>query len=158
MLWGSIGYSLPATLGAAIAARDQGRRTVLFIGDGSLQLTLQEIATIIRLGLKPILVVLSNDGYEIERKIHGETAAYNEIAHIDHQLLLKTFSPPADSKQKQAVHQSIQVKTKAELDKVLNDKDFASASKLTLLEVVMPRGDCPHALTMQAEMSAKINA
>ncbi|TIA81652.1 hypothetical protein E3P98_01887 [Wallemia ichthyophaga] len=157
VLWGSIGYSLPGTLGAAIAARDQGRRTVLFIGDGSLQLTIQELATIIRLGLKPILVVLSNDGYEIERKIHGETAAYNEIAHIDHQMLLKTFSPPAGSKQKQAEHKSIQVKTRAELDEVLNDKNFANTSKLTLLEVVMPRGDCPLALTKQAEMSAKIN-
>ncbi|TIC14825.1 pyruvate decarboxylase [Wallemia mellicola] len=158
VLWGSIGYSLPAALGASIAARDQGRRTILFIGDGSLQLTLQELATMLRLDLKPIIVVLSNDGYEIERKIHGETAKYNDISHIDHQLLLQALSPPEGSKQKRVEHQSLQVKTKAELDRVLNDKDFASASKLTLLEVVMPRNDSPHGLLLQAEMSAKINA
>lgn len=54
VLWGSIGYSVGATQGAALAARDAGtfRRTVLFVGDGSFQLTAQEVSTIIRLGLK----------------------------------------------------------------------------------------------------------
>jgi pyruvate decarboxylase len=54
VLWGSIGYSVGATQGAALAARDAGtsRRTILFVGDGSFQLTVQEISTMIRLGLK----------------------------------------------------------------------------------------------------------
>ena len=36
VLWGSIGYSLGACQGAALAARDDGleRRTILFVGDG----------------------------------------------------------------------------------------------------------------------------
>ena len=57
VLWGSIGYSVGATQGAALAARDAGdeRRTVLFVGDGSFQLTAQELSTMIRLGLKPIM-------------------------------------------------------------------------------------------------------
>ncbi len=57
VLWGSIGYSVGACQGAALAARDSGaeRRTILFVGDGSIQLTFQEISTIIRLGLKPIM-------------------------------------------------------------------------------------------------------
>jgi pyruvate decarboxylase len=37
VLWGSIGFSVGATLGAACAARDlQLGRTILFVGDGSL--------------------------------------------------------------------------------------------------------------------------
>ena len=37
VLWGSIGYSVGAALGAACAARDlQLGRTILFVGDGSL--------------------------------------------------------------------------------------------------------------------------
>ncbi|MCL6409244.1 indolepyruvate decarboxylase, partial [Dickeya dadantii] len=40
-LWGSIGYSLPAAFGAQIAEPE--RRVVLLIGDGSLQLTVQEL-------------------------------------------------------------------------------------------------------------------
>lgn len=40
VLWGSIGWSVGATLGAALAAEEEQdkRRTVLFVGDGSLQL------------------------------------------------------------------------------------------------------------------------
>ncbi|MET7552548.1 thiamine pyrophosphate-dependent enzyme, partial [Streptomyces sp. NPDC005500] len=39
-LWGSIGYTFPAALGSQIA--DKESRHLLFIGDGSLQLTVQE--------------------------------------------------------------------------------------------------------------------
>lgn len=53
VLWGSIGWSVGACQGAALAARDVGkdRRTILFVGDGSIQLTVQEISTMIRHGL-----------------------------------------------------------------------------------------------------------
>lgn len=58
VLWGSIGYSVGACQGAALAAKEQGnRRTVLWVGDGSLQLTLQEISTMIRNKLNPIMSV-----------------------------------------------------------------------------------------------------
>ena len=54
--YGSIGYSVGSCLGAAIAKRDAGEkgRVVLVVGDGSLQLTVQEIGTMIRVGLENI--------------------------------------------------------------------------------------------------------
>ena len=56
VLWGSIGYSVGACQGAALAAQETGnRRTVLFVGDGSFELTAQEVSTMIRRGLKPIM-------------------------------------------------------------------------------------------------------
>jgi pyruvate decarboxylase len=57
VLWGSIGYSVGACQGACLAARDAStdRRTILFVGDGSFQLTAQELSTMIRLGLNPIM-------------------------------------------------------------------------------------------------------
>lgn len=57
VLWGSIGYSVGACQGAALAARDEGtpRRTILFVGDGSIQMTVQELSTMVRNGLKPIM-------------------------------------------------------------------------------------------------------
>lgn len=57
VLWGSIGWSVGACQGAALAAKDagNGRRTVLFVGDGSFQLTAQELSTMIRHDLKPIM-------------------------------------------------------------------------------------------------------
>ena len=60
VLWGSIGYSVGACQGAALGLRDSdsprsARRTVLFVGDGSFQVTGQELSSIIRHGLKPIM-------------------------------------------------------------------------------------------------------
>jgi indolepyruvate decarboxylase len=78
-LWGSIGWATPAAFGAAVAAPD--RRVVLVTGDGSHQLTAQEIGQFGRLGLKPVVFVLNNDGYLIERLLCKDpTIAYNDIA------------------------------------------------------------------------------
>lgn len=57
VLWGSIGWSVGACQGAALGARDAGsdRRVLLLVGDGSFQLTAQEVSTMLRLKLKPIL-------------------------------------------------------------------------------------------------------
>nr|BAU45069.1 pyruvate decarboxylase [Phanerochaete sordida] len=80
ILWGSIGWTVGSTLGAAIAARDIGlNRVILFVGDGSIQLTVQELSTMMRTGVKPIIFLLNNSGYTIERYLHGEKARYNDI-------------------------------------------------------------------------------
>ena len=76
-LWASIGYTLPATLGAGLAHPD--RRAVLLIGDGAAQLTVQELGTFSREGLSPVVVVVNNDGYTVERIIHGRDEPYNDI-------------------------------------------------------------------------------
>jgi indolepyruvate decarboxylase len=78
-LWGSIGWATPAAFGAAVAAPN--RRVVLVTGDGSHQLTAQEIGQFGRLGLKPVVFVLNNDGYLIERLLCKDPSiAYNNIA------------------------------------------------------------------------------
>lgn len=78
-LWASIGWATPAALGAAVAAPD--RRVVLVTGDGSHQVSVQEISQFARLGLKPVIFVLNNDGYLIERLLSKNPASgYNDIA------------------------------------------------------------------------------
>ena len=78
-LWGAIGWATPAALGVALAA--PGRRVLLFTGEGSHQLTAQEISQFGRLGLKPIVFVLNNGGYLIERLLNRDPAiAYNDVA------------------------------------------------------------------------------
>jgi TPP-dependent 2-oxoacid decarboxylase len=79
-LWASIGYTLPALLGTCTAT---GRRGVLLIGDGAAQITVQELGTVIRLGLTAVVVVVDNDGYTVERAIHGPDEAYNDIIRWD---------------------------------------------------------------------------
>jgi indolepyruvate decarboxylase len=78
-LWGAIGWATPAAFGAAVAS--PLKRTVLVTGDGSHQLTAQEISQFPRLGLKPVIFVLNNSGYLIERLLCKQPEiAYNDIA------------------------------------------------------------------------------
>ncbi|MEV6296653.1 thiamine pyrophosphate-dependent enzyme [Streptomyces sp. NPDC051896] len=91
-LWGSIGYTLPALLGAQLA--DRSRRGLLLIGDGSAQMTIQELGTIARQGLTPVIVLVNNDGYTVERAIHGPRAAYNDIAAWNWQAVPAALGVP----------------------------------------------------------------
>lgn len=151
VLWGSIGYSVGALLGASVAARESNnRRVILFVGDGSLQLTVQEISTMIRQGLTPIIFVLNNNGYTIERLIHGADKAYNDINdQWAYQSLLTFFGA-----KQQASHL---VKTQREVEALFSQEDFNAASQIQLVEVVMDRMDAPRALKVQAELTAKTN-
>lgn len=64
----SMGYDLPAAIGAALAAPE--RRVICFAGDGSLQMNVQELQTLRTLGLNVIIVVLDNQGYLSIRQTH----------------------------------------------------------------------------------------
>lgn len=64
----SMGYDLPAAIGAAIGGG--GRRVICFAGDGSLQMNVQELQTLKTLGLRVIVVVLANQGYLSIRQTH----------------------------------------------------------------------------------------
>ncbi|KAI1411554.1 pyruvate decarboxylase [Hypoxylon sp. FL1857] len=156
-LWGSIGWAVGACQGAALAAQDErgldkARRTILFEGDGSLQLTVQEISTMIRHKLNVILFVICNDGYTIERYIHGMNEAYNDIAEWRYKDLPAVFGGTEDTAK------SYVVKTRGELEELLGDKDFSDRKGLRFVELYMPREDAPISLKVTAEASAKRNA
>lgn len=91
-LWGSIGYSIPAAFGAQMA--DPSRRVILSVGDGSAQMTAQELGSFLRHDLHPVIFLVNNDGYVIERVIHGWNAAYNDIAPWNWCDLIKAVSGP----------------------------------------------------------------
>ncbi|KAF4590086.1 Pyruvate decarboxylase 1 [Pleurotus pulmonarius] len=153
ILWGSIGWSVGSTLGAALAARDLGLgRTILFVGDGSLQLTVQELSSMMRRGVKPIVFVLNNEGYTIERFLHGWERQYNDINNWKWTSLLSTLGD-ADG----VLSKSYTVNNKEELTALLGDAEFAKADKMQLVEVMMPKHDAPRALQVQAELSGKTN-
>jgi indolepyruvate decarboxylase len=78
-LWGAIGWATPAAFGAAVAAPE--RRVVLLTGEGAHQVTAQEISQFARLNIRPIVFVLNNNGYLIERLLCKDPAsAYNDVA------------------------------------------------------------------------------
>ena len=122
VLWGSIGYATGACAGAAMAAKELGiKRTILFTGDGSFQLTVQEVSTMVRHGLNPILFVICNDGFTIERLIHGMDASYNDIQPWKFTELLNTFGAEPDRMK------TYQIMTRDELEKLFADETFSSA-------------------------------
>jgi indolepyruvate decarboxylase len=85
-LWGAIGWATPAAFGAALSS--PRRRTVLITGEGAHQLTAQEVGQFHRFGLKPIIFVLNNGGYLIERLLaRNPDAAYNDIAQWRYERL-----------------------------------------------------------------------
>ncbi|ABL03035.1 alpha-keto acid decarboxylase family protein [Mycobacterium ulcerans] len=131
-LWGSIGYTLPAALGAAVAHPD--RRTVLLIGDGAAQLTVQELGIFSREGLSPVIVVVNNDGYTVERAIHGETATYNDIVSWRW-----TDVPGALGVTN---HLAMRAENYGELDDALTAA-AEQQDRMVVVEAVLPRLDVP---------------
>ncbi|EJQ3709916.1 alpha-keto acid decarboxylase family protein [Salmonella enterica] len=134
-LWGSIGYSLPAAFGAQTAC--PARRVILIIGDGAAQLTIQEMGSMLRDGQAPVILLLNNDGYTVERAIHGAAQRYNDIASWNW-----TQIPPALNAAQQAecwrVTQAIQ------LAEVL--ERLARPQRLSFIEVMLPKADLPELL------------
>jgi indolepyruvate decarboxylase len=84
-LWGSIGWATPATLGVTMA-NDEGR-TIVVTGDGSHQLTLNEIAVMGRYGTKPIIFVLNNGIYGVEDVLSERGHEYDNLAPLNYHLL-----------------------------------------------------------------------
>ena len=89
MQYGSIGWSVGATLGAALGRQDK-RRVVACIGDGSFQLTAQELSTMIRYETNPIIFLINNRGYTIEVEIHD--GPYNQIQNWKYTELVSVFN------------------------------------------------------------------
>ncbi|XP_073284128.1 pyruvate decarboxylase 1-like [Primulina huaijiensis] len=75
MQYGSIGWSVGATLGYAQSVPK--KRVIACIGDGSFQVTAQDVSTMIRCGQKTIIFLINNGGYTIEVEIHD--GPYNVI-------------------------------------------------------------------------------
>lgn len=156
VLWGSIGYATGSCQGAALAAKENNiKRTILFTGDGSFQLTAQEVSTMIRNKLNPIIFIICNNGYTIERCIHGWQASYNEIQEWRYRDLPAAFGA------KPGEVLTYRVETKGEVEKLFKDEGFVgkeASGKLRLVELVMEWDDAPVALKATAEAAAKRNA
>jgi acetolactate synthase-1/2/3 large subunit len=96
----SMGYELPAAIGAALA--DPGRRVICMAGDGSLQMNIQELQTLSTLQLNIAIVVLANDGYLSIRLSHenffGKVIGADRASGVDcpdYTLLARAYGIPA---------------------------------------------------------------
>jgi indolepyruvate decarboxylase len=140
-LWAAVGYGLPALLGTLLAA--PRRRQLLFIGDGAF-----ELSTILRRGLKPIIFLVNNNGYTIERLILGPGSSYNDINQWRYAEAASFFDA-----RDQAI--AYTVRTEDELDAALAIARDQEA--LVLIELVMSRLDAPAPLAHFAQRCAEFN-
>lgn len=135
----SIGMALPCSVGVGIAMRDEGckRRMILVEGDGSAQMTIQELSSFPHYGLTPIIFLLNNSGYTVERIILGEHRSYNDIKPWNWSKAFEFFEFGEGG---HCVSET--VKNEEELEGALT-KINEKRDKLQFFEVILDKLDCP---------------
>ena len=138
-LWGSIGWATGAALGTAVA--DRSRRTVLITGEGSHQLTANEIGNYGRHGVKPVIFVLHNEGYAVERVLEENPDwLYNDLAPWDYHTL------PAALGCKDWF--TAKVRTNGELEAAMQKAEAADTA--SYIEIIGQKHDYPAGLKLVA--------
>jgi TPP-dependent 2-oxoacid decarboxylase len=148
MQYGSIGWSVGATFGAAIGSKP-GRRVISLIGDGSFQLTAQELSSMIRYKVNPIIFLMNNGGYTIEVEIHD--GPYNNIQNWDYAGLLNIFNAGKGN------GLGIRANTAGELSSAIKQA-LAHEGGPVLIECTLARDDCSTQLLEWGSRVAKANA
>ena len=147
MQWGSIGWAVPATFGYAVGA--SSRRIIALIGDGSFQLTAQEVAQMIRRKLPVIIFLINNHGYTIEVEIHD--GPYNNIKNWDYAGLIHAFNA------EDGRGRGLRATNGGELEEAIKVA-LANRDGPTLIECIIDRDDASPDLISWGRQVAKANA
>jgi acetolactate synthase-1/2/3 large subunit len=96
---GTMGYALPAAIGAAYG--DPSRTTVAIIGDGGFQMTLQELGTIMQFKPNVKIIILNNNFLGMVRQwqqlFHEKRYSFVDITSPDFVQVAKGFGIPGKS-------------------------------------------------------------
>ncbi|KAK3406836.1 hypothetical protein EUGRSUZ_K02968 [Eucalyptus grandis] len=131
MQYGSIGWSVGATLGYAAGAPN--KRVIACIGDGSFQMTAQDVSTMLRCRQNSIIFLINNGGYTTEAEIHD--GPYNLIKNWNYTGLVD------------AIHNgegkcwTTKVCCEEELAEVIKTANGPKKDCLCFIEVIVHRDD-----------------
>ncbi|KAL6203441.1 hypothetical protein ACLB2K_027141 [Fragaria x ananassa] len=131
MQYGSIGWSVGGTLGYAQAVPN--KRVIACIGDGSFQVTAQDVSTMIRCNQKSIIFLINNGGYTIEVEIHD--GPYNVIKNWNYTGLVD------------AIHNgegncwTTKVRTEEDLIKAIETATGEKKDCLCFIEIIVHKDD-----------------
>lgn len=140
--YASIGFSVPASIGAALAL--EGIRPLVIVGDGAFQMTGMELSTIARFGLNPIVVLLNNQGYGIERPMLD--GPFNDLHPWQYSRIPEILG----------VGNGIKVETEAAFQNALTAAK-ADTMQFTLIEVIIDKHDASEALKrLTANMAKRV--
>lgn len=135
--WASIGAGFGAALGACFGM-SEGQRVIALEGDGSFQMTAQEVSTMSRYGKSPIIFVVNNKGYTAERLIHD--GPFNDIADWKYHQLPAAFGG-----------RGIDVHTEGELEEALAVAESYQGPGPLIVEVHVDPMDASEAFTLMSE-------
>jgi len=130
MQYGSIGWSVGAALGYALGSKEK-KKVIALIGDGSFQMSAQEVSTMIRYNVNITIFLINNGSYSIEVQIHDNI--YNVIKNWHYADLVNVFNA-SDGK-----GWGCTVKTEEELKKAIEKSNMHPA--LSFIEVMIDRDD-----------------
>lgn len=131
LLWCSIGWAAPAAFGAAVA--NPKARMIVITGDGAHQISAMEIGSMARYGIKPIIIVINNNGYTIERYLSGTPDnSFNNIMQMDYAKFARSFKYDI---------WATKVETADDFDKALRVTQIMD--KLCYIEAVVDKTDLP---------------
>jgi indolepyruvate decarboxylase len=134
----SMGFAVPASIGVSMAAPHL--RPIVLVGDGAFQMTGTEVSTAVRLGIKPILLVLNNDGYGTMRKIRD--GRFNEITRWNYGKICELVGGG----------NAIIAGTKGQLDGAI--RSAMGSNTIQVIDVQLPREDMsPQLKNMTTEMA-----
>jgi indolepyruvate decarboxylase len=138
----SIGWGTPAAVGVAVGAPD--RRVVQIGGEGSHQLTAQELGQFYKFGLKPVFITINNDGYLVERyTCRDPEATYNDLPQWQYSKLPEVFGCED--------WYSVKVTTTGELDEALERANNCDTG--VYIEVITDRYSMPPAAEVMFELT-----
>jgi acetolactate synthase-1/2/3 large subunit len=91
---GCMGFGLPASIGASMGA--PGSKIILVTGDGSIQMTMQELGTMMEQCLSVKIILLNNSALGMVRQLQeyyceGRQMATNFEFHPDFEMLAKAY-------------------------------------------------------------------
>ncbi len=94
---GTMGFGLPAAIGATFGAPD--RTVCLFCGDGGLQMTIQELGTIMEQGA-PVKIILLNNNYlgnvrQWQAMFFNHRYSFTPMVNPDYDMIAKAYGIPA---------------------------------------------------------------
>jgi indolepyruvate decarboxylase len=120
-----MGFAVPASIGVAVA--DPKLRPFVLVGDGAFQMTGTELSTAVRLGLRPIVLVLNNEGYGTMRKIRD--GRFNVISQWKYGKICELVGGGESSV----------ASTKGELDGAI--RAALGSKQVHVIDVQIPRDD-----------------
>jgi acetolactate synthase-1/2/3 large subunit len=94
---GTMGFGLPAAIGATFGAPD--RTVCLFVGDGGLQMTIQEFGTIMEQGA-PVKIILLNNNFlgnvrQWQEMFFAHRYSFTPMLNPNYELIAKGYGIPA---------------------------------------------------------------